>query len=80
MVGAVIATLSRFKNADFPSSWISNPFSILIPIPKSSTTIGALIEPMSTEVYIIPIKNSSIRMKKINFMKRRYFHLITGVL
>ncbi|EFX77498.1 hypothetical protein DAPPUDRAFT_247647 [Daphnia pulex] len=50
--GAIIGTLSRFKDADFSTPWISSPFSILIPIPKSSTNIAALIDPMRTEVWI----------------------------
>ncbi len=44
--GAIIGTLSRFKDADFSTPWISSPFSILIPIPKSSTNIAALIDPL----------------------------------
>nr|CAH0107696.1 unnamed protein product [Daphnia galeata] len=49
-LGALIATTSRFKDADLSSAWYSGGFSILIPIPNSSTNIGALIEPMSTNV------------------------------
>jgi ionotropic glutamate receptor len=47
---AIVGTASRFQNADFASAWMSSPFSILIPVPKSSTNVRALIEPMSTEV------------------------------
>ena len=49
-LGTFVGTLERFKIADFSSPWMSGPFSILIPIPNFSTNIGALIEPMSTEV------------------------------
>ncbi len=58
-LGALVGTVGRFKDADFSSPWMSSAFSILIPIPNSSTNIGALIEPMSTEVfqtYISPYK------------------------
>ncbi|EFX67399.1 hypothetical protein DAPPUDRAFT_115497 [Daphnia pulex] len=51
-LGALVVTSERFKDADFPSPWMSSSFSILIPIPNSSTNIGALIQPMSTEVWI----------------------------
>ena len=49
-LGAMVGTSERFKDADFSSPWISRPFSILIPIPNSSTNIGALIQPMSTSI------------------------------
>jgi ionotropic glutamate receptor len=46
----MVATLERFKDADFSSAWLSGSYGILIPIPNSSTNIGALIEPFSNEV------------------------------
>ena len=49
-LGAVVATVGRFEDADLSSAWYSGSFSILIPFPNSSTNIGALIEPMSTNV------------------------------
>jgi hypothetical protein len=49
-VGAVVGTLNRFKDSDFSAPWMAGPLSILIPIPESSVNIGALVEPMSTEV------------------------------
>nr|CAH0104379.1 unnamed protein product [Daphnia galeata] len=49
-LGALIATSGRLKIADLSSLWFSGSFSIIIPIPNSSTNIGALIEPMSTNV------------------------------
>ena len=64
---AIVGTASRFQNADFSSPWMSSPFSILIPIPKSATNVRALIEPMSTEVN----KNLSID----NFYPRKFFKL-----
>ncbi|EFX71751.1 hypothetical protein DAPPUDRAFT_111452 [Daphnia pulex] len=51
-VGAVVGTLNRFKDSDFSAPWMAGPLSILIPIPESSVNIGALVEPMSTEVWI----------------------------
>jgi hypothetical protein len=49
-LGALVESVERFKNADFSSPWLSGSFSILIPIPNASTNIGALIQPMRTEV------------------------------
>ncbi len=49
-LGALVVTSERFKDADVSSPWMSSPYSILIPIPNSSTNIGALVQPMSTEV------------------------------
>ena len=67
----MVGTSERFKDADFLSSWMSRPFSILIPIPNSSTNIGALIQPMSTEEFDLTIKNFT----KLKF-HRSIFELI----
>ena len=50
-ISAVVGSPSRFKGADYSAPWMASPFSILIPISNSSANVGALIEPMSTEVY-----------------------------
>ena len=74
-LGAMVGTSERFKDADFSSPWISRPFSILIPIPNSSTNIGALIQPMSTEEFDLTIKNFT----KLKF-HRSIFELIRAIL
>ncbi|XP_046461175.1 glutamate receptor 1-like [Daphnia pulex] len=51
-ISAIVGSPTRFKYADYSAPWLSSPFSILIPIPNSSANVGALIEPMSTEVWI----------------------------
>jgi hypothetical protein len=62
----MVGTSERFKDADFSSPWISRPFSILIPIPNSSTNIGALIQPMSTEVFDLTIKFYQTKISPYN--------------
>jgi len=44
--GAILPTPSRFKDADPSASWMVGPFSILIPIPNSSTNIALRFEQM----------------------------------
>ncbi len=66
-LGAIVATVGRFKDADFSSPWMSSAFSILIPIPNSSTNIGALIEPMSTEVFDLTMKFYQTKISPYNF-------------
>ena len=50
MLGANVPLPSRYKYVDYPASWVEGPFSILIPIPKSSVNAAAFVHPFTQNV------------------------------
>ena len=50
-LSTTIATSSRVKKVDFPSSWAYAPFSTLLPYPRETLDMAASFKPLSYEVY-----------------------------
>lgn len=48
-LSTAIVTPSRFKYVDFPASWYSGPFSLIVPYPKETLNLTALFKPFSYE-------------------------------
>lgn len=49
-VTALLLTYKRFQQADFLMPWLWTSVGIIVPSPKSTTSVGALFRPWEIEV------------------------------